>query len=850
MIESIKLVKSVQVPFSGGGQSGAKPQLTQTTDTFESSTKEKDKKQRNKILLAAAAVLSAIGIGVLIYRGRGSKVIEATENGADSLAKKGQEAASHPKSGEVPSTKPVEQPHTPEKAVDTPVPEKSVEQPKPKENSAPDDKTKDLEKLKIAKLKKDYSEALNEYGIDAEIDDEIFAVIDKRCEAGQDLKFLGKVYQLKSDLIQNPACISDDLLKAANEASAPLKKEELLVKSFNSLPKKGVQSYWIENSKPEKIETLYKEFRNLYKEKGDFKSKQLFENTIQPKFLNIFENKKSIKVLNEILGSKCDYDLYEKLAKKSKTYENVWHEKTDPMKEFKLELAEHDEGRKRNIAFFLNKALPDLIKAETNPLKKEDMLMKLFNTTIIGANNQKNIVEAYDILRQLEALHAKGGAEFVHKDTVSKQLNEMIDAYFSKFKLPLTSEKDKRVLADIVINNTNRRFFFFTPDNVEYSHIINGLTTAGKRTGDEKYYRAAVDFAIQQNARGNAVKVIEKIKDDAKLSKAFKDEMATVQNRLKSELKQMADDASKVFNAKTLNETFETFTANSEVKKAIAEAGTEFTLSSVDVINKMKEGDGKIIRFVMKKSISKYDVAAYEEVQSPFWDEAIQYLSKVSEVVKDPKELEFLQNIRLRIIGAKIMSLRNTAPEQKMIYHNILKSEVTDMLFSKGHGNEIAEKIKIDDGVIDNIAERIEDIIFDLEPETTLYKAIKYDLDIHEYRYSKETNEFLGNKLKEMKERLGIRSEEDFYEEFKRRFFGGGGKALKSKLSKDDAKKILNKYLPQEQQLGDDLKPADIKSAYRQLAVKYHPDKSPNAEEAKKFEEIFKEISEAYGVLK
>ena len=101
-----------------------------------------------------------------------------------------------------------------------------------------------------------------------------------------------------------------------------------------------------------------------------------------------------------------------------------------------------------------------------------------------------------------------------------------------------------------------------------------------------------------------------------------------------------------------------------------------------------------------------------------------------------------------------------------------------------------------------------------------------------------------------MQERLGIRSDEDFYEEFQRRFFGGGGKAPASKLSKDSAKEILNKYLPEEQQLGDNLKQSDIKAAYRQLAIKYHPDKASNAQQAKKFEEIFKEISEAYGVLK
>ena len=37
-----------------------------------------------------------------------------------------------------------------------------------------------------------------------------------------------------------------------------------------------------------------------------------------------------------------------------------------------------------------------------------------------------------------------------------------------------------------------------------------------------------------------------------------------------------------------------------------------------------------------------------------------------------------------------------------------------------------------------------------------------------------------------------------------------------------------------------------IKSAYRKLAVKYHPDKNPGDSKA---EEKFKEASEAYGIL-
>ena len=42
---------------------------------------------------------------------------------------------------------------------------------------------------------------------------------------------------------------------------------------------------------------------------------------------------------------------------------------------------------------------------------------------------------------------------------------------------------------------------------------------------------------------------------------------------------------------------------------------------------------------------------------------------------------------------------------------------------------------------------------------------------------------------------------------------------------------------------------ADIKKAYRKLALKYHPDRQGESEEKDKAEKKFKDINEAYSVL-
>ena len=62
-----------------------------------------------------------------------------------------------------------------------------------------------------------------------------------------------------------------------------------------------------------------------------------------------------------------------------------------------------------------------------------------------------------------------------------------------------------------------------------------------------------------------------------------------------------------------------------------------------------------------------------------------------------------------------------------------------------------------------------------------------------------------------------------------------------------DIKKMSDKSYYEILEVSTNATEAEIKKAYRQLALKWHPDKNPN--NLKEAEKRFKEISEAYEVL-
>ncbi len=689
------------------------------------------------------------------------------------------------------------------------------------------------EAKRIAELKASYSETLKHYGIDAEVDDDVLAIIEKHLTAEN-------VHDFAISLIMNKTYISQDLMGMAKKVQEPLRKEELLQKAFKYLPFGNPAAMELEGQKS--MEDIYKNLRALYNAGDDFKSKEFFENTIQPKFMEIFENKKSIKILNELLGSKCDYDLYEKLYNKAGISPD-----NHPLSDFNLEWSKADDKTRYEICKYISNTLQDIIRKEKDVVKREDLLLKQWNVT-----SPVLVQSRYDTLMNINSLYlADPNAKFVHKDKVLEEINKVVDKWFGGYDMPLLTSQQKKFATSFL------SYKHFISENERVSQVLEALSNAAYITSNENVYRTAVNFARQQNSIDNAINIIEGIKYNEKLSQSFVDEMTKLQTKLKIELNTAKNSIlSKLKNPKPLNESFESLTSNECIKKAAADIGSTLNMSSADILKKMQEGDGETILNVIKTSITQnkttidfvsdiFKGEKREKLPAQFFDDLIQYLSRADEVVKNPKDLELLRNIKLFALAQKVRILKPLQPEQSKTYNDVLRTEVVEMLFGKGSIKDIGEKF--DEEMISSINNRLSDIIFDPEPEYSLFNAIKFNLDYK--NFNDDTVKIFKGKADEIKTRLGIKTDEDYFEEFKRRFYSGES-AKTSSSAKQEAYEVFNEYLEDGEKLTQTSSAAEIKAAYRKLAQKYHPDKIRNPEEAKKCEDIFKRISSAYGTIK
>lgn len=374
----------------------------------------------------------------------------------------------------------------------------------------------------------------------------------------------------------------------------------------------------------------------------------------------------------------------------------------------------------------------------------------------------------------------------------------------------------------------------------------------GRQNKNEKYIENAIDLAMSKNEKKHASELINNILDkDEDITAGLKDKLTKIREDFKTASKKAAEEISASINSKSLEQAFEAFTSRPETKEAIKEFAQKTGNSEAQIIEKMQQGDGEVIRNIVKKSIYKTGAEKWmsDLKSTPVWDDIITYLDKVDDIVKDKVELEYLQNIRLRALAANVHTTKAAYPEKSEGYREILRSHVTNMLYGKDMNGKLAQE-NIDENAVNKITNYLETLVWVPVPETTMYSAIERILE-KPYGLSENTINALKTKMEEIKTRLKIKTEEDYYDEFFNRFKSGktgGAGSASSKLTKETAIDTLNKYIEGDKLKADSTKD-EIKAAYRCLALKYHPDTCKEADKAA-YEEIFKEIGEAYGALR
>lgn len=816
-------------------------------DKVELSTKKDENKSLyKKIALAAAAVLAVAGTVVYVKK-HPDKADDVIKQGKQKIEEAEKEAK---KAVEEKTEKTKEEA---QKAAEEAkkVAEEKAAKAKEKAKIAREEQKAIAEKKRLEEIYQRDIKQVNEILSDAigKTDDEVAGLLREKYNE----EILGPSFNIKRALIYNKNIAAEVLIEKAGSVKDPVEKERLLSKAVDFVQEEISPSN--ESANFEKLEEIKLQLKNLYKTEGvEFKSKDTIIKAIVEKSNKIFNQTDEAKKLKEALGSEADYSLYKKLCEKSKNYENVWHEKTDPM----VLLAYTDLKRDKSINVFLHDILPKLIKEEKNIVKQEDLYFKYLNVTREYTNGNKHTNESFDVLNEMSDLFYKKevklpkGESLKYKEEIQSQLKETMDEFiFKKFDLPsIKTDEEKIALAKKVINRSNVRVFYLLPDQVETAHITKALVKMGIQNKNEKYIENAIDLAMSKNEKKYASELINDILDlDENISAGLKEKLIKIREDFKTASKKAAEEISATIKSKSLEQAFEAFTSRPETKEAIKEFAQKTGNSEAQIIEKMQQGDGEVIRNIVKKSIYKTGAEKWmsDLKSTPVWDDIITYLDKVDDIVKDKVELEYLQNIRLRALAANVHTTKAAYPEKSEGYREILRSHVTNMLYGKAMNGKLAQE-NIDENAVNKITNYLETLVWVPVPETTMYGAIERILE-KPYGLSENTINALKTKMEEIKTRLKIKTEEDYYDEFFNRFKSGktgGAGSASSKLTKETAIDTLNKYIEGDKLKADSTKD-EIKAAYRCLALKYHPDTCKEADKAA-YEDIFKEIGEAYSL--
>ena len=815
-------------------------------DKVELSTKKDEKKSLYKKIAIAGAAAAAI-VGTAIY-------LKMHPDKADDVIKQGkqkiEEAEKEVKKAAEEKTEKTKEEAQKAAEEAKKVAEEKAAKAKEKTKKAAEEKAA-IEKQRLEEIYQRDIKQVNEILSDAigKTDDEVAGLLREKYNE----EILGPSFNIKRALIYNKNIAAEVLIEKAGSVKDPVEKERLLSKAVDFVQEEISPSN--ESANFEKLEEIKLQLKNLYKTEGvEFKSKDTIIKTIVEKSNKIFNQTDEAKKLKEALGSEADYSLYKKLCEKSKNYENVWHEKTDPM----VLLAYTDLKRDKSINVFLHDILPKLIKEEKNIVKQEDLYFKYLNVTREYTNGNKHTNESFDALNEMNELFYKKevklpkGESLKYKEEIQSQLKETMDEFiFKKFDLPsINTDEEKMALAKRVINRSNGIIFYLLPDQVKTSHITEALVKMGRQNKNEKYIENAIDLAMSKNEKKHASELINNILDkDEDITAGLKDKLTKIREDFKTASKKAAEEISASINSKSLEQAFEAFTSRPETKEAIKEFAQKTGNSEAQIIEKMQQGDGEVIRNIVKKSIYKTGAEKWmsDLKSTPVWDDIITYLDKVDDIVKDKVELEYIQNIRLRALAANVHTTKAAYPEKSEGYIEILRSHVTNMLYGKDMNGKLAQE-NIDENAVNKITNYLETLVWVPVPETTMYSAIERILE-KPYGLSENTINALKTKMEEIKTRLKIKTEEDYYDEFFNRFKSGktgGAGSASSKLTKETAIDTLNKYIEGDKLKADSTKD-EIKAAYRCLALKYHPDTCKEADKAA-YEEIFKEISEAYSL--